>query len=134
MRDLDAVFDALDQSAFRRRFALGVREGRYLRERGMQTVIAQARELIAKRLAPPLPPNDGKQTPMRGHPVFIAQHATATCCRACLAKWHGIDAGAALDDAQRRHVVAAIERWLRAQPVSADVPEVVDSPQQELPF
>jgi predicted Fe-S protein YdhL (DUF1289 family) len=134
MRDLDAVFDALGKSAFRRRFALGVREGRYLRDRGMQTVIAQAHELIAKRLAPPLPDNDGKQTPMRGHPVFIAQHATATCCRSCLAKWHDIPAGAALDDAQRRHVVAAIERWVRAQPVSADVPERVDSPQKELPF
>jgi hypothetical protein len=33
---------------------------------------------------------------MRGHPVFIAQHATATCCRGCLAKWHDIPAGRAL--------------------------------------
>ncbi|WP_232316629.1 DUF4186 domain-containing protein [Candidatus Burkholderia verschuerenii] len=104
MRDLDAVFDALAKSAFRRRFALGVREGRYLRERGMRTVIAQAHELIAKRLAPQLPLNDGKQTPMRGHPVFIAQHATATCCRSCLAKWHGIAPNTVLDDAERDHV------------------------------
>lgn len=41
-------------------------------------------------MAPKNIDNDGKQTPMRGHPVFIAQHATATCCRECLKKWHNI--------------------------------------------
>ncbi|WP_250500474.1 DUF4186 domain-containing protein [Caballeronia sp. GAWG1-5s-s] len=134
MRDLDAVFDALAKSAFRRRFALGVREGRYLRERGVETVVAQAHELIAKRLAPQAPLNDGKQTPFRGHPVFIAQHATATCCRTCLAKWHGIAAGKVLDDAERRHVVDAIERWLRAQPMPPAAETTEDNPQRELPF
>ncbi|SAL68953.1 hypothetical protein AWB74_03938 [Caballeronia arvi] len=134
MRDLDTVFDALAKSAFRRRFALGVREGKYLREKGIDTVVAQARELIGKRLAPQTPLNDGKQTPFRGHPVFIAQHATATCCRSCLAKWHGIAAGKALDDAERRHVVAAIERWLRAQPLPVAPASTVDNPQRELPF
>ncbi len=132
MRDLDTVFDALAKSAFRRRFALGVREGRYLRERGIETVLAQAHDLIDKRLAPPAPVNDGKQTPVRGHPVFIAQHATATCCRSCLAKWHGIAAGKALDETERQHVVDAIERWLRAQPLG-DAARV-EPRQRELPF
>jgi hypothetical protein len=59
--------------------------------------------------------NDGKQTPMRGHPVFIAQHATATCCRSCLAKWHAIKRGHLLDEAERDHVIAVLERWLREQ-------------------
>lgn len=135
MRDLDAVFEALAKSAFRRRFSLGVREGRYLRERGIETVLLQAHELIAKRLAPQAPLNDGKQTPFRGHPVFIAQHATATCCRTCLAKWHGIGAGKALDEAERQHVVDAIARWLRAQPLpSSSEPAANDNPQRELPF
>lgn len=131
MRDLDAVFEALAKSAFRRRFSLGVREGRYLRERGIETVLLQAHELIAKRLAPQAPLNDGKQTPFRGHPVFVAQHATATCCRGCLAKWHGIEAGKLLDDDERDHVVQAIERWLKAQKVAgADKPPR----QPDLPF
>ncbi|GAB5095051.1 DUF4186 domain-containing protein [Caballeronia sp. HLA56] len=132
MRDLDAVFASLAKSAFRRRFALGVREGRYLRERGVEAVVAQAHELIAKRLAPQAPLNDGKQTPFRGHPVFIAQHATATCCRGCLAKWHGIAAGKVLDETERRHVVDAIDRWLRAQPLPETA--VVEKRQGELPF
>jgi len=115
MRDLDTVFHALQHSNFRMRFRLGVREEAYLREHGMTEVIGHARELITRRLAPGQPPNDGKQTPFRGHPVFIAQHATATCCRSCLAKWHGIEAGKRLDDGERDHVVQAIERWLKSQ-------------------
>ena len=134
MRALDTVFDALAKSAFRRRFALGVREGKYLREKGVDAVVRQAHELIGKRLAPQAPLNDGRQTPFRGHPVFIAQHATATCCRSCLAKWHGIAAGRALDDAERQHVVDAIARWLRAQPLPAANAAAPDNPQRELPF
>jgi predicted Fe-S protein YdhL (DUF1289 family) len=53
---------------------------------------------------------------MRGHPVFIAQHATATCCRGCLAKWHGIASGRALDAQEQAHVLAAIRRWMEEQP------------------
>jgi uncharacterized protein DUF4186 len=131
MRDLDTIFAALSHSNFRMRFRLGAREQAYLREHGMTEVIGHARELITRRLASEQPPNDGKQTPFRGHPVFIAQHATATCCRSCLAKWHGIAAEKQLDDAERDHVVQAIERWLKAQKVAgADKPPR----QPDLPF
>ena len=114
MRPLDEVFPALARSAFRRRFRLDARDRAYLEARGLDTVLAHAREFVAKRLAPADPPNDGKQTPFRGHPAFVAQHATATCCRGCLAKWHDVPRGRPLDAAEQAHVVAAIERWLRA--------------------
>ena len=112
MRDLDLVFSRLAGSAFRSRFRLGEKERAYLADRGLATVLSHAEEFIAKRLAPADPPNDGRQTPMRGHPVFIAQHATGTCCRSCLAKWHGIPAGRPLTHPEERHVVEAIRRWL----------------------
>lgn len=112
MRDLDRVFDGLAGSAFRRRFALGPKERQYLAEKGLPTVLEHARDFVGKRLAPAEPARDGKQTPFRGHPVFVAQHATATCCRGCLAKWHGIAGGRALTEAEQAHVVAAIGRWL----------------------
>src|SRR5689334_14556969 len=115
MRALDDLFAALAGSTFRRRFHLGVKERDYLRSRGMGAVLVQAEELIARRLAPAEPPNDGRQTPFRGHPVFIAQHATATCCRSCLAKWHDIPRGAELTDEQQAHVIAVLERWLRSE-------------------
>ena len=115
MRSLDNVFPALATSAFRRRFHLGPKERGYVETHGLPAVMVQAEELIARRLAPAHPPNDDKQTPFRGHPVFVAQHATATCCRGCLAKWHEIPRGAELTDEQQAHVIAVLERWLRAE-------------------
>ena len=112
MRPLDEVFARLPHSAFRSRFRLGERERAYLENKGMDTILVHARDFVAQPLAPAHPPNDGKQTPMRGHPVFIAQHGTATCCRSCLAKWHGIAAGKPLGEEEKAHVIAAVERWL----------------------
>lgn len=120
MRDLDELCDALARSAFRRRFTLGPKERAYLMTKGRATVMAHAARFVAQRLAPAMPPNDGKQTPFRGHPVFIAQHATATCCRGCLAKWHGIERGHALTDAEQAHVLAVIARWVDMQHPGAD--------------
>jgi hypothetical protein len=116
VRDLDDLFDALARSAFRRRFALGPKERAYLNAKGRTTVLEHAEAFVAQRLAPAMPVNDGKQTPFRGHPVFIAQHATATCCRGCLAAWHGIERGKPLTDEEQAHVVATIMRWLDGQP------------------
>jgi len=78
-------------------------------------VLEHARDFVAARLAPAAPRDDGRQTPFRGHPVFVAQHATATCCRGCLAKWHRIERGRDLTAAEQARVVAAIERWLRRE-------------------
>jgi predicted Fe-S protein YdhL (DUF1289 family) len=72
----------------------------------------QAADLIAKRLAPAEPRNDGRQTPWRNHPVFVAQHATATCCRGCLEKTHEIAKGHALTEDEFQYVLRVIERWL----------------------
>ena len=119
-RSLDEIFAALAQSAFRRRFRLGAKERAYLERYGLTEVLVQAESLIAQRLAPAAPLNDGKQTPFRGHPVFIAQHATATCCRGCLAKWHGIPRGSALTDEEQAHVNAVLGRWLAMQMSDAD--------------
>jgi hypothetical protein len=111
------VFDRLNESKFRSRFRLGDKERAYIAEKGMEAVAVHAREMVSRRLAPAVPLNDGKQTPMRGHPVFIAQHATATCCRSCLAKWHGIPAGQAMGEGEQAHAVEAILRWIAAQPL-----------------
>ncbi len=113
MRELDEIFARLPHSAFRSRFRLCSAERAYLESKGLETVLAHARDFVERRLAPATPTNDGKQTPMRGHPAFIAQHATATCCRSCLAKWHGIPAGSPLGEAEKAHVLSALERWLR---------------------
>jgi hypothetical protein len=115
VRNLDDIFDRLARSAFRRRFRLAPREREYMRARSRETILVHARDLVARRLAPAQPANDGKQTPFRGHPVFVAQHATGTCCRSCLAKWHGIPLGRVLSAEEQTHVVSVIARWLDLQ-------------------
>lgn len=112
---LDALFARLGRSAFRSRFRLHPREREYLRSRGMSAVLEHAAGFVEERLAPALPANDGRQTPMRNHPAFVAQHATATCCRGCLEKWHGIPRGRALDAGERRYVLEVLARWLHTQ-------------------
>jgi hypothetical protein len=115
MRDLDDLFAGLARSRFRAGFHLNPKDRLYLESKGMETVLEHAADFIEKRLAPAHPNNDGKQTPFRGHPVFTAQHATATCCRGCLAKWHNIPQGVDLTPEQQAHVVSAIQRWLTNQ-------------------
>ncbi len=115
MRDLDDLFVALSRSAFRSRFRLGPQDRAYLEAKTLPVVLEHGRRFILTRLAPAQPDNDGRQTPMRGHPVFVAQHATATCCRSCLAKWHRIPPGIVLDAGQVDYILSAIERWLRAE-------------------
>jgi hypothetical protein len=115
MRDLDDLFAALEKSGFRRGFQLRGKDLDYLRDKGLPVVLSHAQDFIAKRLSPAVIPNDGKQTPFRGHPVFVAQHATACCCRGCLEKWHRIPQGRALTPEEEKHVLATLERWLQAQ-------------------
>ncbi len=85
---LDELFVRLSQSNFRNRFALKAKDKAYIQEKGWDIIRQHAADFIRKRLAPAFIPNDGQQTPMRGHPVFIAQHATGCCCRGCFSKWH----------------------------------------------
>jgi hypothetical protein len=115
MKDLDLVFPALGRSAFRRTFRLEGAEADYLRDKGMATVMDHARDIVGLRLARAEPRNDGRQTPWRGHPVFVAQHATACCCRGCLEKWHGIPRGRELQPQELDHVLSALRRWLLGQ-------------------
>lgn len=115
MTTFDPLFARLARSAFRSRFRLGAKERKYCWDKGAEVIDQHAADFIATRLAPAHPRNDGKQTPMRGHPVFIAQHATATCCRGCLEKWHQIPHGQPLSTGQQRYVVAVIHHWLVLQ-------------------
>lgn len=102
----------LAQSPFRSRFKLTNSDRAYIAYRGWDEIRSQAREIISQRLAPAFPHNDGKQTPMRGHVVFIAQHATGCCCRGCLQKWHGIAPGKELSKEEIEYVCDVLIAWL----------------------
>ena len=107
------ILDRLSQSKFRNSFHLKNKDIIYINEKGISKIEEHAYDFISKRLAPAIIPNDGKQTPMRGHRVFIAQHATATCCRGCLAKWHKIPEGRPLTKNEVDYIVLVIMTWIK---------------------
>ena len=96
MHKLRAALERLKTSPFRARFHLSEQDKAYIDQKGLQVIRSHAAEFVAKRLAPAYPAKDGKQTPMRGHPVFVAQHACACCCRGCLEKWYQVPRGLSL--------------------------------------
>ena len=68
----DELFERLSKSEFRSRFKLKEKDRLYLDKKGFETIKLHAGDFIAKRIAPAEIPNDGKQTPTKGHPVFTA--------------------------------------------------------------
>ncbi|WP_308232876.1 DUF4186 domain-containing protein [Prevotella sp.] len=113
--DLTDLFAKLSKSSFRSRFRLSAKDKEYVASKGLATIRQHAEDFVARRLAPAVIPNDGKQTPMRGHPVFIAQHATGCCCRGCFSKWHHIPAGRQLTMSEQQYAVAVIMSWIERQ-------------------
>ncbi len=113
--DLSALFEKLAQSPFRSRFHLTPKDKEYIAQKGLATIRRHAADFVAKRLAPATIPNDGKQTPMKGHPVFLAQHATGCCCRGCFFKWHHIPAGRLLTPQEQQYAVAVLMAWIEKE-------------------
>ena len=112
---IETVLEALSKSNFRSKFCLKEKDKEYVVEKGLDIIEMHARDFVDKRLASAEPKNDGKQTPMRGHPVFIAQHATATCCRGCLNKWHKIPKNLELTEEQKNYIIEVIMTWIKIQ-------------------
>lgn len=112
---IDEALDKLQASTFRAKFHLSDKDKKYVREKGMNVIREHAADFIRKRLAPANILNDGKQTPMRGHPVFVAQHACACCCRGCLEKWYGIPTGIELNMDIQQGVVKLLITWIERE-------------------
>ena len=115
MQTVDEALAKLQRSKFRSSFHLKEKDKAYIREKGMDVIQKHAEDFIRERLAPAYPENDGKQTPMKGHPVFIAQHATACCCRGCLRKWYRVPEGTELNEVQQEKIVRLIMAWIEKE-------------------
>ena len=112
---IDIILDKLSKSKFRSSFHLRKYMIEYINDKGLEVINDHAYDFIKKRLVPKIIPNDGKQTPTKGHPVFIAQHATATCCRSCLYKWHHIEMNKELNDNEINYIVNLIMEWIKRE-------------------
>ena len=107
--------EKLKRSKFRNSFHLKNKEIEYINKKGLIEIKKQTYDIINKRLKPKIIKNDGKQTPMKNHPVFIAQHATATCCRGCLEKWHRIKKAKELTEHEIDFIVELITEWIKQE-------------------
>ena len=112
MNIIDKKLESLSKSKFRSSFKLSDKDKKYINDKGIDKIREHAYDFINKRIVLYNIDNDGKQTPMRGHPVFVAQHATGTCCRGCIFKWHGIEKDKELSKIEIDYVVDIIMRWI----------------------
>ena len=115
VQTIDEALEKLKKSKFRSSFHLSEKDKKYIAEKGLDTIRSHAADFVAARLAPAEIPNDGKQTPMRGHPVFIAQHACACCCRGCLNKWYRVPKGKQLSAADQQKIVNLLMAWIERE-------------------
>ena len=119
MKEKDIIInkklEELSKSKFRSSFHLRKYMIKYIDDKGMDTIKKHAVDFINQKLAPADPDNDGKQTPMKGHPVFIAQHATGCCCRGCLEKWHNIPKGRELTANQKNYIYCLLIKWIELE-------------------
>ena len=111
--NIENILINLQKSKFRSSFHLSFKDKEYIKSKGLNTIKKHANDFIIKRLASKNIINDGKQTPMKGHPVFIAQHATATCCRGCLYKWYKIEKDRELNEKEINYIVDVIMEWIK---------------------
>ena len=115
MQTIEQALARLSTSKFRSRFKLTQQDKQYVADKGLSVIRSHAVDFVSKRLAPAVIANDGKQTPMKGHPVFIAQHATACCCRKCLNKWYQLPMNMPLSRIQQEKIVNLIMAWIEQQ-------------------
>ncbi len=115
MATIEETLIRLKKSQFRAKFHLSDKDKIYINEKGIDEIRKHAADFVAKRLAPAFPANDGKQTPMRGHPVFVAQHACACCCRGCLNKWYKVPLGVELTENQQERIVNLLIAWIEKE-------------------
>ena len=109
---IEQALEKLKHSRFRSSFHLTRKEQEYLDEKGMDVIRKHAEDFVLQKLAPANPLNDGRQTPMHGHPVFKAMHATACCCRGCLNKWYKVPLHCELTESQRQRIVNLLMAWI----------------------
>ncbi len=103
--------NSLSKSKFRSSFHLCKYMIKYIDEVGLERIKIHAYDFVNKNLKV-TPKNDGRQTPTKNHPVFIAQHACGCCCRGCLEKWYNIPKNKELSDNEINYIVSLIMEWI----------------------
>ena len=112
MQDINYLLYKLSKSKFRSGFYLKEEDIKYIDKKGLDKIKEHAYDFINKRLRPSVIPNDGKLIGVKGHSIFIAEDATARCCRGCLNKWYCIPKNRELTDMEVDYIVKVIMMWI----------------------
>jgi L-lysine 2,3-aminomutase len=112
---INKKLDSLTQQPFRAKFKVTGKESIIFKTKGLDVIKQHSFEIIKKRLADKQPYKDGSQTPYKNHPVFVCQHATATCCRSCLRNWHNIPKNIELSKDNIDYIILVHELWFIRQ-------------------
>lgn len=115
MQTVEDALNKLEKSKFRSGFHLSKKDCEYCNRKGYDTVRKHAEDFVRQKLAPCNPVNDGKQTPMHGHPVFKAMHGCACCCRSCLNKWYRVAENRGLTEVEQQKIVNLLMAWIERQ-------------------
>lgn len=106
---------SLSKSKFRSSFHLRKYMIDYIEKNGMEKIKNHTIDFINEKLSPANPINDGRQTPTKNHPTFVAMHACACCCRGCLEKWHGIKKGRELEKNEKNYIYLLLITWIERE-------------------
>ena len=112
---IDSKLYSLSKSKFRSSFHLRKYMIEYINDKGIDKIKEHAYDFIKNKIGDAYRKNDGKQTPMKNHPVFIAMHACGCCCRTCLEKWHNIPKGRKLTNDEIDYLVNLIMKWIEIE-------------------
>lgn len=112
--DLIIALNKLKRSKFRSSFKLDEKDIDTINKKGFEIIRQHAFEILNNRIKIKKQ-NDGRQTPLKGYFIFIAQHATATCCRGCIKKWYNIPENSVLSNQQLDFFADLLVFWIKQQ-------------------
>jgi uncharacterized heparinase superfamily protein len=128
--DVSYTFQALRYELIRHHFwhiQLSQRAINYARRKGKRALRHAAEHQIRKLIGDAEHPREGRQTPRETSPhanaIHYAQHATASCCRRCVAEWHGIVEGRALSEAEISYLTELAMLYINDR-----LPDLADDP------
>jgi hypothetical protein len=129
--DVTYLLAALKSERWRHYFwetvTLDARRLAYARRKGRSLLRSAAAKRIRSYIGPAAGGFDGRQTPREtsedGNVIHFAQHATAVCCRACVADWHGIPKDRPLTTAEIDYFTSLVMMY-----IDEKLPDLAEEP------
>ncbi|WP_372655987.1 DUF4186 family protein [Halobacteriovorax sp.] len=109
------IFRRLGCSKVCCKFKLKDEQWEYLAKRGFDTILLEGRSLIVKIFNEDSLSHSCKVAPVQTHPIYIALHATGTCCRSSLEKWHKIPKSKELKEKDIFYILLVVKEWIIRQ-------------------